>query len=529
MSLTTWLNAELFRVIGWTIIHSLWQCLGLLALLKVFLLFTPMRRSRLRYVVAIALLGSAVLSGLFTFMWEYRVLDGAGVRAGLGRAVAAGAVTVGADTLKAPLAGSMGWLGVLGRLSPWLAVGWLFGIAFFSGRLLYSGYALRRLRRLPGLPDGGASDLLARLRLKMGLRQTVRLIVTDRVSEPLTFGLLKAVVVLPLHYVSQVPAGQLELILAHELAHIRRRDYLVNLCQSVCDALFFFNPFFRVLSGIVRNEREYCCDDLATGVGGDGRLMAVALTNLKLMVRHPGLGLSAAPVRSGFYRRVSRLIEPQGPRAVSVRGALAGLLGAAVLVLVLTQCSRSVVGQDAVTAAPESMEQVLTDNQAGYKEQVFYFKQAGSDHELFLVSTVDKQEPLYGYVDGVRVEQSGLAPYVVAIKRAREVVTIRVRDVHIGESRSDSVVLLYVMADSVEKAMKVKMAAGQNISGLKEERDSIDQRQVVLSMLQYKDDIKTIPIGVKQHEVLTRIIVNNAYSPADQAEVRELIRQRQAL
>jgi hypothetical protein len=77
--------------------------------------------------------------------------------------------------------------------------------------------------------------------------------------------------------------------------------------------------------------------------------------------------------------------------------------------------------------------------------------------------------------------------------------------------------------------MKVKMAAGQNISGLKEERDSIDQRQVVLSMLQYKDDIKTIPIGVKQHEVLTRIIVNNAYSPADQAEVRELIRQRQAL
>src|SRR3984957_6783124 len=308
MSLTTWLNAELFRVIGWTIIHSLWQCLGLLALLKVFLVFTPMRRSRLRYVVAIAVLGSTVLGGLFTFMWEYRVLDSVRVGAGLGRVVTAGAVTVGADAVKGPLAGPVGWLEVLGRLSPWLAVGWLFGIAFFSGRLLYSGYERRRLRRCPCLPDGGTSDLLARLRVKMGLRQTVRLIVTDRVSEPLTFGLLKAVVLLPLHYVSQVPAGQLELILAHELAHIGRRDYLVNLCQSVCDAVFFFNPFFRVLSGIVRNEREYCCDDLATGVGGDARLMAVALTNLKLMVRHPSLSLSAAPVRSGFYRRVSRLI-----------------------------------------------------------------------------------------------------------------------------------------------------------------------------------------------------------------------------
>src|ERR1700735_1270287 len=182
MSLTTWLNAELFRVIGWTIIHSLWQCLGLLALLKVFLLFTPMQRSRLRYVVAIAVLGSAVLGGLFTFMWEYRVLDSAGVGAGLGRAVTAGVVTVGADAVKAPLAGPMGWLEILGRLSPWLAVGWLLGVAFFSGRLLYSGYELRRLRRLPGLPDGGTSGLLARLRVKMGLRQTVRLFVTDRGS-----------------------------------------------------------------------------------------------------------------------------------------------------------------------------------------------------------------------------------------------------------------------------------------------------------------------------------------------------------
>jgi bla regulator protein blaR1 len=529
MSFTTWLNAELFRVIGWTIIHSLWQCLGLLALLKVFLLFTPMRRSRLRYVVAIAVLGSAVLGGLFTFMWEYRVLDSAGVGAGLGRALTAGAVTVGADTLKAPLAGPMGWLGVLGRLSPWLAVGWLFGIAFFSGRLLYSGYALRRLRRLPGLPDGGASDLLARLRVKMGLRQTVQLVVTDRVSEPLTFGLLKAVIVLPLHYVSQVPAGQLELILAHELAHIRRRDYLVNLCQSVCDAVFFFNPFFRVLSGIVRNEREYCCDDLATGVGGDARLMAVALTNLKLMVRHPSLSLSAAPVRGGFYRRVSRLIEPQGPKVVSVRGALAGLLGAAVLVLVLTQCSRSVVGQDAMVAAPESMEQVLTDNQAGYKEQVFYYKQAGSEHELFLVSTEDKQEPLYGYVDGVRVEQNGLSPYVVAIKRARERVTITVRFDYKEKSRNDSMVNLIVVADSVEKAMKVKVAAGENVSELKRQLDEIDGRQVTAAMEQYKVTVKAIPLDVKQHDLLTRIIVNGEYSPADRAAVRDLVRQRQAL
>lgn len=525
MFLTTWLNAELLRVIGWTIIHSLWQCLGLLALLKVFLSIVPLRRSGLRYGAAIGVLGLAAFCGMLTFVWEYRVLGSGGSEAGLGRVAGVGIVAADRSIAEAPIVeGAPGWLGLLGRLSPWLAMGWVLGIAFFSGRLLYSGYELGRLRRLPGMPDEGASELLVGLRSKMGLRQPVRLIVSDRVSEPLTFGLLKAVVVLPLHYVSQVPAGQLEMILAHELAHIRRRDYLVNLCQSVFDTVFFFNPFYRVLSGIVRDEREYCCDDLAAGIGGDGRMMAVALTNLKLMMRHPGLGLSAAPVRSGFYRRVSRLIEPGERVAVSVRGATAGLLGAALLVLVLTQCSRSVMKQDAV-GAPESMEQVLTDNQAGYKEQVFYFKQAGGNHELFLVSTQESQEPLYGYVDGVRVEKGGLDEYVKAIKRGRQMSTVNV----LGVVRDDSLMRLVVRVDSLEKEIKVSKASRGDMSGPRVEPDTAIREQVESAMERYRETVKAIPVGVKQHEVLTRIIVNGAYTPEDRAAVREIIRQRQAL
>lgn len=531
MFLTTWLNAELFRVIGWTIIHSLWQCLGLLALLKLFLSVVPLRRSGLRYAAAIGVLGVGVLGGLMTFAWEYRVLDRIGGGPGLGLSGGAGSVVLNEGMVKAlTVDGETGWLGLLGRLSPWLAMGWLLGIVFFSGRLLYSGYVLQGLRRLPGMPDEKIADLMARLRVKMGLRQTVRLIVSERVSEPLTFGVLKAVVVLPLHYVSQVPTEQLEMILAHELAHIRRRDYLVNLCQSVFDALFFFNPFYRVLSGIVRDEREYCCDDLAAGVGGDGRLMAVALTNLKLITRHPGLGLSAAPVRSGFYRRVSRLIEPGERAAVSVRGALAGLLGAALLVVLLTQCSRSVVGQDRLTGTPESMVQVLTDNQAGYKEQVFFFNQGGGAHELFLVSTVEKQEPVYGYVDGVRVEKGGLDEYIKAIKQSRKMVKVNLLyAVHMSNTKQDSLVSLVKEADSIEKEVKVKAAAGQNVARWKQQLDTIYKEERVLAMVQYQKEVKAIPAGVKQHEILTRIIVNGEYTPEDRVAIRELIQERQAL
>jgi bla regulator protein blaR1 len=529
MFLTTWLNAELLRVIGWTIIHSMWQCLGLLALLKLFLAVVPLRRSGLRYRAALWVLGVAVLGGLLTFAWEYRVLGGGGFGAGLGQVAGVRVVAAGRPIVEAPMAaGAAGWLGLLGRLSPWLAMGWLLGIMFFSGRLLYSGYGLLRLRRLSDLADGEVSGLLRRLRGKMGLRRPVRLIVSDQVSEPLTFGLLKAVIVLPLHYVSQVPADQVEMILAHELAHIRRRDYLVNLCQSVFDAVFFFNPFYRVLSGIVRNEREYCCDDLAAGVGGDGRMMAVALTNLKLMMRHPGLGLSAAPVRSGFYRRVSRLIEPGAQDVVSVRGALAGLFGAGLLVVVLTQCSRSVISRDALSGTPESMEQVLTDNQAGYKEQVFYFQQGGSQHELFLVSTIEKEEPLYGYVDGARVERGGLDEYVKAIKRGRMITVKYLGVAREDVKKGDTLVRLVVRADSMERELKVRMSAKENTSEAKVELDSIGREQIAVSMEQYNVDVQDLPSAVKQHDLLTRIVVNGEYTPEDRVALRELIRQRQA-
>ena len=89
--------------------------------------------------------------------------------------------------------------------------------------------------------------------------------------------------------------------------------------------------------------------------------------------------------------------------------------------------------------------------------------------------------------------------------------------------------ILYVMADSVEKAMKVKLAAGQNVSELKRQLDEIDGREVTAAMEQYKITVKYIPLDVKQHDLLTRIIVNGEYTPADQTALRELIRQRQAI
>ena len=205
----------LFSVIGWTIIHSLWQCLGLLAALKLFLGLVDVRRS-----------GALVVGG-----------------------GAAGPLANGAGVVSA--GGSMKDFGPLTWLAtacPYLTVGWVLGVVFYGGRLVLGSVELRQLKRSPGVADTGVEAIFEDLRMRMGVVRPLRLLITERVKEPMTFGVLRAVVVLPLAYVSQAPAEQLEMILAHELAHIRRRDYLINLLQHVFDALLFFNPCYRMIS-----------------------------------------------------------------------------------------------------------------------------------------------------------------------------------------------------------------------------------------------------------------------------------------
>jgi beta-lactamase regulating signal transducer with metallopeptidase domain len=472
----------------------------LLAGLKLFLGFVDVRRSGIRYLAALGVLGLAMFCLLGTFFWEWRAFSGMGIAEAGGGAVRQGPVV---DVVLAPgRAAGFSLVYWLSKCCPYLSMLWIAGVLFYTGRLVLSGFELRRMRRLSGVADAGTSRLLEELRVRLGVSRAVRLLITDRISEPMTFGFFRAVVVLPLHYVSQVPADQLELILAHEMAHIRRRDYLVNLVQHIFDALLFFNPFFRMISTAVREEREYCCDDWGARIGGDERKMAVALTNLGLAKKGLALGLSVAPARRSFYRRVMRLVEPQERPTLSVRGTVLGVLGAVAVVAVLTQCTRSVVAQDALPAVGERMQEVLADNQAGYKEQVFHYTKAGRDHELFMVKTQDGKQAVTAYVDGGRLnrEELDLVEHVLSLRRPMDLVLVR--DMHEPKKSEDTGPLSRVRLDSV-------------------------RIQVQGAMDQYKDDVRLIPMAVEQHELLTKIVVNNEYTAEDRRDLAALLVKRQ--
>ena len=153
--------------------------------------------------------------------------------------------------------------------SPWIAFVWFIGFAVTTIRNFGGWQATRRLRSLSKDVDHpGAHFLLRKLSERLGIRSEVRLRECELVRTPIVFGWLKPMVLTPIGLLTQLTNDQLEALLAHELGHVRRHDYLCNGLQTLAESLLFFHPAVWWLSRCIRLEREYCCDDLAVTLCG---------------------------------------------------------------------------------------------------------------------------------------------------------------------------------------------------------------------------------------------------------------------
>ena len=123
------------------------------------------------------------------------------------------------------------------------------------------------------------------LAARLGIRRPVRLLESARVQVPVVIGALRPVLLLPASALTGLAPAQVEAVLAHELAHIRRHDYPVNLLQSAAETLLFYHPGVWWLSARIRAEREHCCDDIAVRVCGDAVGYAEALTSIATWAR----------------------------------------------------------------------------------------------------------------------------------------------------------------------------------------------------------------------------------------------------
>ena len=299
-TLAFWIHTSLAQALGWALVHFLWEGAALAILLMAMLAVFRREPARRRYALACFVLAAMPVAFAVTLalLW---------VRRPVAVPVPIHWLAVTPSTtpidLRAP---RFSWRGLLDRLA-WLVPVWCAGVAFFYARGLAGWVAVRRLRRRgvcapPAEWQTRLDELAARLRIS----RTVRLLESCITDTPVLIGYLRPVILLPLGCLTGLSASQIECILLHELAHVVRHDYLLNLLQSLVEGLLFYHPAVWWVSRVVRAERENCCDDRVVELVGDARAYAATLAVLE---ERRAVAPQAALAASGgnLMKRIRRL------------------------------------------------------------------------------------------------------------------------------------------------------------------------------------------------------------------------------
>ncbi len=338
------ISNDTVRVVAWTLLHFFWQ--GALVAAALAAALTLLRRgsSQLRYGVACGALVAMAVLPVATGLWlqaAERTPGGSGVAAvhgsGSGEPMPA-AANAGARAGHAvsTTAAAPTRLTVIEPVLPWLVGLWLAGVGALSCVHLVGWARVRRLRRQGVLRvEQRWRRSCARLARRLGIRRPVQLLASTRVAVPAVIGWLKPVVLFPASTFAGLGPRQLESILAHELAHVRRHDALINLLQVAIETLLFYHPAMWWASRQVRELREHCCDDLAVAVCGDRMIYARALADLEeLRFATPVFALGADG--GSLLERIRRLAGARSTDDAQTSGWLAPALAAIALAATAT-------------------------------------------------------------------------------------------------------------------------------------------------------------------------------------------------
>lgn len=287
--------------VAWSLIHSLWQGLGIALLLAAILRW--LGSSQTRYVAACVALLGMLAAPVATFLWlrHSALAVTAQFHGPLANPTLASSVVSAAHHIS------------LDPFLPWITAAWLIGVALLSTRWIIS-WAWLQLRvrsSSPAVPQQIRSCVAA-LRAQLQVSRDVLVRSADWLASPAVTGWIRPTLLIPASALTGLAPDQLEALLAHELAHIRRCDYLLNLIQTAIETLLFYHPAVWWISARIRAERENCCDDIALSVCGDRLVYASALVALE-ETRGPSIEMALAVGGAPLKTRIRRILYNHKP------------------------------------------------------------------------------------------------------------------------------------------------------------------------------------------------------------------------
>ena len=301
-SMTDWISDKLLNALGWTLVHSIWQLLVVAGVLWLALKVSRKAPSALTYGMAVGALMLSFLATLATFLYLWtRPVE---------------ILSWSVDSVNSSPA--LDW-------EVWLTQGifwteqnlslvvnfWLLGAILFLFRLISQFAEIRNLRKT-SLPFENLEiqTLTDRLVATLGISRKIEIRTTGKAHSPLTFGVMTPVILLPFALVFQLSPAHLEAVIAHELAHVKRNDYLSNLLLSTLEVLFFFHPCYWWMSQTVKELRENAADELALKAGISATDLANALAEVLQFASQPPpeLSLAAGKKRNPTLLRIKRML-----------------------------------------------------------------------------------------------------------------------------------------------------------------------------------------------------------------------------
>lgn len=286
---------QLVQAFSWTLIHSLWQGLLLSVITGVVLMLTKRSSSAIRYNLILLQLLLFITGCVFTFAWEWQQ----------NQLQTVDFLHLQADNIKQY---TQTVISYFSANAPMVLLLWF--VLFIARAVkMMGGLAYIRRARYKNIysPEDFWKKKIVLLCEQLQIKKAVTLFESGYVKMPLVIGHFKPVILMPVGLLAGLPASQVEVVLLHELAHIRRNDYCVNLLQNITEAIFFFNPGLLWISSLLRDEREHCCDDIALAQTKNKREFIEALISFK---EHSNNYAVAFPGKKNhLLQRVSRIIH----------------------------------------------------------------------------------------------------------------------------------------------------------------------------------------------------------------------------
>jgi len=301
--------SEVFAV---SIIHSLWQCLIIYLLLRILLADIVRLSSAVKYNITVTALFAATGWFIYTlfneashYSWQLTTQTLAGAPQHLPLITTLKQITHADERYELTIE----------HYLPYITTIYIAGLLFHSLRLLSAWVQMQQIKQ-GAVPDNQLQKRLNELSALLNNKRAVIVSYADRIDVPCVTGYLKPLILLPLSLSTYLSASEVEAILLHELAHVKRNDYLVNLLQQVMSVILFFNPFVLLMNRIVNQERENSCDDVVVNLTGQPLVYAQALLKIEQNnVRYLPLALAATGKKYHLLNRIERIMKTKKPMA----------------------------------------------------------------------------------------------------------------------------------------------------------------------------------------------------------------------